>query len=188
MQDKSINILSTRPLGITVMEKAKNESIAIDIIFFIETKNTINKIVAPKIHQATTKETAIAFTSMNAAEAVIDFCKAINAEPEWTIYTLGGITHTILKEFFTGSGIFAGADSASQLAQLIIKNEEDEVVFFCGKQRRQELPEMLKEKNISVEEIEVYETIETPVLVFSLLMQWMLQPFCLQLELQRQKL
>ncbi len=165
MQDKSINILSTRPLGITVMEKAKNESIAIDIIFFIETKNTINKIVAPKIHQATTKETAIAFTSMNAAEAVIDFCKAINAEPEWTIYTLGGITHTILKEFFTGSGIFAGADNASQLAQLIIKNEEDEVVFFCGNQRRQELPEMLKEKNISVEEIEVYETIETPVLV-----------------------
>ena len=36
------------------------------------------------------------------------------------------------------------------------------VFFFCGKQRREELPDKLKLAEIELEEIVVYETFETP--------------------------
>lgn len=147
------------------MEKAVQEDIQIDIASFIETKNTIDETVARQIIQLAPKEIAAVFTSMNAAEAVTDFLKAINAEPDWTIYTLGGVTHTILKNYFLGCQIFSSANNAAQLAEAIIENEETEVFFFCGNQRRDELPGLLADKNITVEELVVYETIETPVSV-----------------------
>jgi uroporphyrinogen-III synthase len=100
---------------------------------------------------------------MNAAAAVINCLKAINADPEWIIYTLGGVTNTIISNYFTSSEIFSSANNAREIAQTIISNEEDEVVFFCGNQRREELPALLQSKNIKVDELVVYETLETPV-------------------------
>ncbi len=147
------------------MEKAAANKIGIDVISFIDTKNSIDFITGNKIKATAFKETAVVFTSMNAAEAVIDFCKAINAEPEWTIYTLGGTTHTIIKDFFTGSEIFSDANNAAGLAQKILENKEEDITFFCGNQRRDELPGLLKSAGVGIDEIVVYETIETPVTV-----------------------
>ena len=145
------------------MMHAQEQNIQIDVASFIETNNTIDKITAHKILQFATKEIAVVFTSMNAAEAVIDCLKAINAEPEWTIYTLGGVTNTIISNYFTASEVFSDAANATEVADTIIENEEDEVIFFCGNQRREELPRHLQANNITVEEVVVYETIETPV-------------------------
>ena len=55
-------------------------------------------------------------------------------------------------------------NSAYELALLLIEdltNRQDEqvkVTFFCGNLRRDELPILLKENKIEVEEIEVYKT------------------------------
>ncbi len=163
MKDKSINILSTRPLTNDVMMHAQEQNINIDIKSFIETNNTIDKQVGSKISRLALNKITVVFTSMNAAEAVIDCLKAINADPEWTIYTLGGVTNTIISNYFTSSEIFSSANNAREIAQTIIRNEEDEVVFFCGNQRREELPALLQSKNIKVDELVVYETLETPV-------------------------
>ncbi|HEX8333936.1 MAG TPA: uroporphyrinogen-III synthase [Segetibacter sp.] len=163
MKDKNISILSTRPLTHDVMMQAQENNITIDVESFIETHNTIDKEVGSKILRLVSKEIAVVFTSMNAAEAVIDCLKAINAEPEWTIYTLGGVTNTIISSYFTDSEIFSSASNASEIAKTIITNEEDEVVFFCGNQRREELPALLKSEDIKVEEVVVYKTLETPV-------------------------
>jgi uroporphyrinogen-III synthase len=38
----------------------------------------------------------------------------------------------------------------------------DEVIFFCGDQRRDELPQLLKDESVAVNEIVVYETIPVP--------------------------
>lgn len=146
-----------------VLEQAAQRSIQVDTASFIETKNMIDGTVGNRIMQLATKEVAVVFTSMNAAEAVIDCLKAINAEPEWTIYTLGGITQSIIEQYFTASEVFGEAINSSQLAQLVIDNEEEDVVFFCGNQRRDELPSLLQQNNITLEELVVYETIETPV-------------------------
>jgi len=163
MKDKSINILSTRPLTNDVMMHAQEQNINIDIESFIETNNTIDKQVGSKISRLALNKITVVFTSMNAAEAVIDCLKAINADPEWTIYTLGGVTNTIISNYFTSSEIFSSANNAREIAQTIIRHEEDEVVFFCGNQRREELPALLQSKNIKVDELVVYETLETPV-------------------------
>jgi uroporphyrinogen-III synthase len=163
MKQSNITILSTRPLAQAVIEEAEEQSIQIDTASFIETKNTIDKIVGDRIMQLASKEVAVVFTSMNAAEAVIDCLKALNADPEWTIYSLGGITQAIIEQHFTASEVFAEAINSSQLAQSIIDNEEEEVVFFCGNLRRDELPALLQQNHIKLEELVVYETIETPV-------------------------
>ncbi len=163
MKENKISILSTRPLAHTTMLLAEEKGMQIDVESFIETHPTIDSVSGNKILKLAPKEVAVVFTSMNAAEAVIDCLKAINAEPEWTIYTLGGITGTIIKSAFIGSEIFSDAINAKQIAVTIIANEETEIIFFCGNQRREELPAMLKKQNIKVEEVVVYETIETPV-------------------------
>lgn len=163
MENKPIKILTTRPLADDVMQEAKSRNIVIDTVSFIETENTIDQQTGMQIRQYAAKEVAAVFSSMNAAEAVIDCLKAFNAEPEWTIYTLGGITSVIIENYFTDSEIFGEAINATQLAQRIIDNEETEVIFFCGNQRRDELPNMLQQQAINVTEVLVYETIETPV-------------------------
>ena len=165
MEQNNISILSTRPLAQSTLDEAEEKGITIDVASFIETNNTIDAAIGKQIMQLASKEIAVVFTSMNAAEAVIDCMKALNAEPEWTIYSLGGITKTIIKNSFTGSEIFSDAFNATELAHNVIANEEENVVFFCGNQRREELPAMLKEHEIEVNEIVVYETIETPVQV-----------------------
>jgi uroporphyrinogen-III synthase len=55
------------------------------------------------------------------------------------------------------------AENASGLAKKIIENGVQELVFFCGDRRRDELPTILSGSGIVVEEIIVYRTIETPV-------------------------
>lgn len=163
MKQNKISILTTRPLTRETMLKAQAASIEIDTASFIQTNNIIDKTTALQIKQHGLTDASVVFTSMNAAEAVIDCLKMFGIVPDWTIYTMGGTTHTIIKSFFGESEIFSDANNATQLAEKIIENEEDKVVFFCGNQRRDELPKQLNEAAIKVAEIVVYETLETAV-------------------------
>ena len=55
------------------------------------------------------------------------------------------------------------ADNAIDLSNVILQDDEiKKVHFFCGNQRRDELPNNLKAAGREVEEIIVYETVETP--------------------------
>lgn len=163
MKETNIRILSTRPLAETVMEKARDKNVEIDVASFIETKNIIEPVLAEKICRLALKDISAVFTSMNAAEAVIDCLEANGLVPDWTIYSLGGITHTIVKNYFAEAEIIGEATNATELAESIIEDDAEEVFFFCGNQRREELPKLLQEENIKVNEVIVYETIETPV-------------------------
>ncbi|HSQ45738.1 MAG TPA: uroporphyrinogen-III synthase, partial [Lutibacter sp.] len=60
------------------------------------------------------------------------------------------------------------ANSSEELADEILLNKEiEEVHFFCGNLRRNELPEILTENNIKVNEVEVYSTNFKPVTIKS---------------------
>ncbi|MBA4140926.1 MAG: uroporphyrinogen-III synthase [Segetibacter sp.] len=163
MKGNKISILTTRPLAHTTMLKATDAGIEIDTASFIETNNIINQSGAEKIRQLAAQDASVIFTSMNAAEAVIDCLQLDSIIPDWTIYSLGGITQTIIKNYFVDSEIIADAINSTQLAEAIIEDEPEEVVFFCGNQRREELPKLLQNENIKVSEVVVYETIETPL-------------------------
>ena len=69
------------------------------------------------------------------------------------IYAVGERTAKLLPHALTPQKA-----NASSLAELIIKEGESEVLFVCGKQRREELPSLLKEAEINVHELPVYQT------------------------------
>lgn len=96
---------------------------------------------------------------MNAVDVV---SKYIKAKPLWKIYCIGGATKNSVAKFFGRENIAGTAENAVQLAERIIKNKNIKAMtFFCGDQRRDDLPGRLKANGIAVEEIVVYRTIET---------------------------
>jgi uroporphyrinogen-III synthase len=158
MQKNKLNILSTRPLNNEIIDKAAQQNIFIDCISFIETQPIQNSGLKEKIQKLSAKKITVVFTSMNAVDVVKDY---LSKKPEWDILSIGQTTKKLIADFFDEENIIATANDASTLADLIIDKEIKEVVFFCGDQRRDELPAKLKAKNINVEEVVVYSTIAT---------------------------
>ena len=94
---------------------------------------------------------------MNAVEAVAAHLN--DYIPDWKIYCIGNTTKKLVQEYFGEDLIAETASDATELAEKIIEdNITDEVIFFCGDKRRDELPSILNEHNINVNEIEVYQT------------------------------
>lgn len=154
MEKTDWHILSTRPLSTELVETAAAKGFQIDCLSFIDTEPIRNELVAEKIAAAAAIHTPVAFTSMNAVEAVAHY---LVARPNWRIYAIGHTTRQLVEEHL---GPVAGtADSAAQLADVIIGDGAQTVVFFCGDQRRDELPGKLTDAGIALEEVMVYHTI-----------------------------
>lgn len=96
--------------------------------------------------------------------------------PPWQIFCIGSATQQLVLDNFGADCIAGTAASAAALADTIIDaigrrdspkgRDTDapprEVFFFCGDQRRDELPEKLQPQGISVNELIVYKTTRTP--------------------------
>ena len=159
MQKTKLTILSTRPLNKEIIDDAAEQNIYIDCISFIETKPVADKELKEKIQKLSTEKITAVFTSMNAVEAVKE---KLALKPKWRIFSIGQATRELIVDFFGPENIVATASDASTLADVIIEKKETDVFFFCGDQRRDELPRKLKSKNINLEEVVVYSTIITP--------------------------
>jgi uroporphyrinogen-III synthase len=159
MQHSKIPILCTRPLSRQLISRAEQHGLEIDIIPFIRTEALQSAEISNRIGFYAGQTVAAVFTSMNAAETVI---KELNGvKPSWRIYCLDNTTRDTLIQYFGINSIFAFANSANQLANKIIEiNEQGKVVFFCGDQRREELPLILNDHKIDMEEVIVYRTIQ----------------------------
>lgn len=161
MESNKVNILSTRPLSALLIDEAKQSGITIDELSFIETEAIQSTEVQQEIEQAYMQSATVVFTSMNAVTAVL--AQQDSQLPDWVIYCLGNTTKKLLQESFGEHSVAATAGSAAELAEKIIEaGDVDEVIFFCGEQRRDELPVILDKHGIDVQEIVVYETILTP--------------------------
>lgn len=159
MQKTKINILSTRPVGKTLIHEAALHDIIIDEISFIKTEGSIDNTTEKKIEKISHENISAVFTSMNAVKAVKKF---IPSGCSWKIFCIGNTTKKLVENIFGEKNIAGIADNALALADHIISSSEiKKVYFFCGNLRRNELPERLKNNNIEVEEIVVYRTIET---------------------------
>lgn len=163
MQSK-INILCTRPLDEALVEEALLQSIVIDEISFIETEAIKNIEVQQEIEQTALMTATVVFTSMNAVEAVADY---LDGQPvRWSIYCMGNTTRQLVKKYFGEHQLAGIANNAAELAELIAKDTSiDEVIFFCGDQRRDELPAILHRNGIDITEINVYQTIAVTHLI-----------------------
>ena len=161
MQENKVQILCTRPVAEELVEEAGKNNINVDVISFIETEPIDSIEVQQEIEQAYLLSAAVVFTSMNAVEAVA--AQADEQEPAWNIYCMGHATKQLVIEYFGEERIVGTGDSATDLAELIIEEGvDDEVIFFCGDQRRDELPDLLRSNSIDVNEIVVYHTVPVP--------------------------
>ena len=165
MKDENVHILSTRPLDTAVIEKAAYQHINIDTISFIEVKKMVSDDVSKRINNLANEKAAVVFTSMNAVETVVETLPVNPLMPDWKIYCIGGATFTLVKKYWPYHQVALTAKNATELAKKIINDEVERVAFFCGNKRREELPDLLSQQNVPVEELVVYETIETPVTV-----------------------
>ncbi|WP_051416547.1 uroporphyrinogen-III synthase [Asinibacterium sp. OR53] len=156
MQPIRKTILSTRPVSAALVRAAQSKNIELEAISFIETEAIEDVEVQQEIEQAALQRAAIVFTSMNAVKAVTDMLD--QQVPEWRIYCIGHKTQELVSDYFGAQSITATADHAMALADAIIEDSPEEVFFFCGNNRRDELPHQLQEHNIVVNEITVYQT------------------------------
>ena len=145
-------ILSTKKLSATQKELLNN--FAVDELELIEISfNTSIKLTNP-IKNAV-------FTSKNAVIGIFSQFSSEELQFE-NVYCVGDKTAQFLAE--KNVKVTVIAHSAEELAGEILLNKNiEEVYFFCGNLRRNELPEILAENNIKVNEVEVYSTNFKPV-------------------------
>ena len=64
-----------------------------------------------------------------------------------------------MKKYFDETAVAGTAKNAALLADVIAENNDgSKITFFCGNRRLEDLPRLLKEKNIEVDEVVVYNT------------------------------
>ncbi len=160
MKKNRLKILSTKILSKEVLNKASLNGIEIDELSFISTAPIKSEGLKKILKEFLQQNIIAVFTSKN---AVLAFNQIANAEVPWKIFCIGFSTKEFVSKIFGEEKISGTADTADELSNIILADKEiKKVIFFCGKQRREELPEKLKCAGILLEEIVVYQTAEIP--------------------------
>jgi len=162
-------VLSTKKLEPSLIEQARKNNIEIIEQEFI----SIKAIKDDRIHERVMKLSLsgikhAAFTSSNAVFS-LDKCMHVTDTFyvfEWGIFCLSGKTkEAVMTAACLKGNVLAEAANAYELAQNIIEHKVEELIFFCGNKRRDELPSILQEAGIKIHEMIVYETVETAAMV-----------------------
>lgn len=143
----SFRILSTKELPASLLADAAAKGIDITIAKFIHIQPVNITTALPPANSV------VIFTSANAVNT---------SDLAWQVYCLNGATLEAVKERLPNATVIATASNATALAQQIIQDNVTSAVFFCGNLRRHELPDLLSQHGISIEEIIAYETTEVP--------------------------
>ena len=161
MSETSVAILSTKNIDEALINMTASKNIFIEVLSFIRTEPVVSVEVQQEIELAMNQYATVVFTSAQAVEIV--FAELHDEIPDWKIFCISHATCDAATNYFGEQSIEGTADNAQDLAQLIIDRENvDELFFFCGDQRRSELPDLLSNHGIDVNEIVVYQTIATP--------------------------
>jgi len=152
-------LLSTRPLPKAIIEEGAKKGVLIEELSFIDTKPVGGEGLSEQIKTLAAEEHTVVFTSMNAVEAVASYVDSI---PKWQIYSIGNTTRKLIEERWGTEKIIATAENAQRLGERLVDDGVNEVVFFCGNIRRDELPNKIRSEGGKVEEVVVYQTEETP--------------------------
>jgi len=160
MKENNVNLLCTRLLPGSLLNKAYEHGIMIDVLPFIYSAPIATKEVIADIQNLQSKKITAVFTSVNAVEAVLPH---LSAKPDWDVYCMGGITKEAVISFLGANAIKGTARNAVNLAEKIIANNvKGEIIFFCSDHRLEKLPGILSSNGFDIKEMIVYNTIQTP--------------------------
>jgi len=160
MAQNEITILCTRNIDESLIKDAASKNIFVDVIPFIRIIPVSTKEIKAEIKKALMLPAKIVFTSTNAVEIVAAGIR--EQKPNWQIFCIGHATRESAEKHFGKNSISGMADHAEALAKIIIEAHVDRLIFFCGDRRRKELPAILKQNNIELREVVVYQSIATP--------------------------
>jgi uroporphyrinogen-III synthase len=138
--------------------KAKAAAIGLHLLVEPMIQVAIIEDALPAIFTSAQNDTsqAWAFTSKNAVKAFLKLKDDLNITHK-KFFAVGHKTAHKLKD----AGIEVSVpehESAGALAEMIVADNIQSVLFWCGNLRKEELPVLLKEKNVSVTELVVYQT------------------------------
>jgi uroporphyrinogen-III synthase len=161
---KQIKILSTRKLDPSTMERAEQENFLLVEENLIRTHFKKDKQTVINVCQALDSGIQhIVFTSSNAVRALELIFKQEQKQLKWkTIFCLSGKTKEAVLNIFIDNTVHAEGRNAEELANAIIAAGVKEIIFFCGNKRRDKLPGILSAEGITCQEVELYETEESP--------------------------
>ncbi len=159
MQEE-LKILSTREVDEKIIEYCAANEVQLHAFNFIDTAPILDVETQQEIEVALQLNAVVVFTSMNAVEAVATFLDE-DELPFWKIYCIGHTTRQLVEHYFGKDKITGTAANAMELAAKIIEQEDamQDVVFFTGTKRRDDLPNALSNHSYNLQEIFVYETL-----------------------------
>ena len=159
-------VISTKKLSPSLIDEAMQQDIEMEEVEMITVQPILNQEKRNEIQHwiSINKEYAV-FTSQNAVTALNSYLNQYNNNHigNWKIFSLSGKTRKAIEQSSISGTIIATAENGITLAEKIIERQVDEVLFFCGNKRRDELPGMLRSRHITVHEVTMYETVETPI-------------------------
>ena len=159
MAAQPIYLLATAPLPAELIEEAAAKGIALDTMDFIAIEPVIDAEMGARIREWGGRQLTAVFTSTTAVEALKEW---LAGAPDWRIFCIEGATRRAVADYFGEATIAGTAESATALAKVAAVAGEKEISFFCGDQRREELPAMLRAEGFKVNEWIVYRTLLTP--------------------------
>ena len=158
MIENKIHIVSTRKIEADLKQMASEKNIIIsDFDFlnyeYIQSQDIINLLsdnTAPLI-----------FSSQHAVKAILQLLTKNNLQlKSKSCYTIEGVTENLaLKNGFT---ILGSAKDSNLLANKIIEQKRDRLIFCCGNIRLNNLKDILIKNKIELLELEVYKKTLTP--------------------------
>jgi uroporphyrinogen-III synthase len=158
-------LLSTKKLNPSLVKQLDQFNIELTELEFISITPIHNEEIQQQIIAFAARENTIVLTSKNAVEVLDQYVNVggVNSSIGWNIFCLSGATkEAVLNAANLNNNIVAVADNATDLAKEITGHNIEEVIFFCGNKRRDNLPETLRKSGIMVHEVVLYETEATP--------------------------
>jgi len=148
--DKRINVYSTKALT-PAQSNLFHEDISVDSSDFIQI--SMNRLV-PNVLKSKNKN--IIITSKNAVESLITNFSVEELQFE-NIYCVGRRTKRLVEQRI--GKVKHSEKNAKKLAEYLVEYiEGTDVTYFCSNLRLDDLPAVLNENNIMVNEVEAYET------------------------------
>lgn len=154
---KAVRILSTTSIADIRTQIDVPDNFELEEVGLIKTNSTIDEGKTALLKEYFQKNIVAIFTSMNAVEAVGALQGASGAN--WSIYCIGTKTAEFVNRYFPQSTIVGTAQNAGALGKLIVEEAiTDKLYFFCGNIRRDDLPNVLTNSKVELEEVTVYQT------------------------------
>ena len=140
---------------------AAKHGVELDIIPFTEIHFRDSDDLRQRVEALAREHVTAVVTSRNGLLKLMP-----KATGKWKTFCLGDYSKEFENQhdrFLNIDVVYAKVSGADELADVVIQQNVKKVVFFCGDQRMDILPDKLSKAGVELEELVVYYTMPTPV-------------------------